>query len=341
MALLVFGSPEVRQAYVAVMRLVATANGTRPFDGPRAELVRKFAGLQACGGCHGFARSLDFSALLGEANPWPNEQAALADIRRGLVSEKDRLEALHAGQLVAMFSPEADPVAIQAARWMASALGCDDALGASLEAIASRNAAAAKADLFRRCLSERVGIKREIIDAHMDRHDLSAIGRPANIERFHTLIAEAPEGSLGAEMRNFYRDANFEVPGMPGSPLPVEFLGSHDVHHVLAGYDTSPQGEVYTAVFNAANASAGIGWLAVVLLQWHQGVKLGVFEPVHSHLEPEMMAAAASRGAQTKIDIYAAKWDWLGLLMEPLAEVRAAIGIPSGGQVHLGGYWGL
>ncbi len=341
MALLVFGEPSVRQAYVGVMRLVATANGARPFEGERAEMVRKFAGLQGCTKCHGLSRSIDFSHLLGVDEPWPNEQLALAAIRGGLITEKDRLEAVHAGLLVAMFAPEPDLVALQAARWVAQALDCDDQLAANLEQIASLNTAAAKADLFRRFLSERIAVDGAVIAAHMERHDLAAITRPALIERYHGLMASAPPGSLGAEMRAFYRDAHFEVPGMPGSPLPVEFLGSHDVHHVLSGYNTTPQGEVYTAVFNAANASAGIGWLAVVLLQWHQGIKLGVFEPNHSHLDPEMMAMAAARGAQTKIDIYSADWDWLSLLAEPLDEVRAAIGIPPGGQIGPGGSWGL
>ncbi|MEI8259825.1 MAG: hypothetical protein WCJ30_29560, partial [Deltaproteobacteria bacterium] len=59
------------------------------------------------------------------------------------------------------------------------------------------------------------------------------------VERYHLLVADAPEGSLGAQMRKFYDDARFDIPGTPGAPLPVEFLGSHDVHHVLAGYDTS------------------------------------------------------------------------------------------------------
>jgi mono/diheme cytochrome c family protein len=341
MALLVFGSPEVRRAYVGAMRLVATANGSRPFEGDRAELVRKFAGLVGCAGCHGFSHSLDFSSLLGADEPWPDGETALATIRAGLTTEKDRLEAVHAGLLVAMFSPEPDPVAVQTARWIANALDCDEQLAGNVEQIANQNAAAAKSDVFRRFLSERIAVERGVIDAHMERHDLASITRPEMIERYHQLMAEAPAGSLGAEMRAFYNDAHFDVPGTPGSPLPVEFLGSHDVHHVLSGYNTTPQGEVYTAVFNAANASAGIGWLAVVLLQWHQGIKLGVFEAVHSHLDPEMMAAAAARGAQTKVDIYSAHWDWLSLLAQPLHEVRATIGIPPGGQVAPGESWGL
>jgi len=339
MALLVFGPPETRRAYIAVMRLVATALGTRPFEGDEAELVTMFAALEGCAGCHGFDEPLDFSDLLGPDEPWVDAEAAIAEILKGLTSESDRLEAVHAGLLVSLFADDPDPEATAAAHWVAARLGVDDVMARNIEAIANENSAASKADLFRRFLSERIGIDSKVIAEHMERHNLETITTPQTISKYHQLIADAPEGSLGAMMRAFYNDARFDMPGKPGAPLPVEFLGSHDVHHVLAAYNTSAQGEVYTAVFNAANASAGIGWLSVVLLQWHQGIKLGVFPEGHSHLDPEMMANAALRGSQTQTDIYDATWDWMSLLALPLDEVRESLKIPEGGQVTPGDSW--
>jgi hypothetical protein len=93
-------------------------------------------------------------------------------------------------------------------------------------------------------------------------------------------------------------------------------------------------------VFNAGNASAGIGWLSVVLLQWHQGVKLGVFPEGHSHLDPEIMATAAHRGSQTTTDLYSASWDWMALLNEPFDQVCNSLGIPEGSLVGPGDFWG-
>ena len=339
MALLTFGPIETRRAHVAIMRLVATASGTRPFEGSQADLVRMFAGLMGCPGCHGFDEPLDFSDLLGDTAPWADEDEAAASIAAMLPDQAQRVEAIHAGLLVAMFAETPDPEGLRAAQQIASRLGCTDDLIDSVLAIASENTATAKSDLFRRFLSERIDIEAETIRGHMDRHDLSAITRPDTISRYHQLVAEAPEGSLGAEMRRFYSQARFDIPGTPGTPLPVEFLGSHDVHHVLAGYDTSAQGEAYTAVFNAGNASAGIGWLTVVLLQWHQGIKLGVFPEGHSHLDPAVMAVAAERGALTATDLYQAHWDWMALLNEPLDSVRESLTIPVGGLVEQGGSW--
>ncbi len=339
MALLAFGTHESRRAQVAAMRLVATALETRPFDGSSSELVQMFAGLMGCAGCHGFEESLDFSDLLGETLPWSEIDEAIAMIEALLIGDRDRTEVVNSGLLVAMFADSPDLDALLAARQIARSLGCDDTLIDNIVAIANESAATAKADLFRRFLSERIDVESETIREHMERHDLDAITRPSDIERYHLLITEAPEGSLGAEMRFFYSDAKFDIPGTPGVPLPVEFLGSHDIHHVLAGYNTSAQGEAYTAVFNAANAEAGIGWLSVVLLQWHQGIKLGVFPEGHSHLDPAQMADAALRGSQTTTDVYDAHWDWMALLSLPLDEVRSSLGIPSGGQVSAGSSW--
>ena len=339
MALLAFGTHESRRAQVATMRLVATALETRPFAGSSSELVQMFAGLMGCAGCHGFEESLDFSDLLGETPPWSEIDDAIAMIEALLIDDRDRTEVVNSGLLVAMFADTPDLDALLAARQIARSLGCDDTLIDNIVAIANESAATAKADLFRRFLSERIDVESETIREHMERHDLDAITRPSDIERYHQLITEASEGSLGAEMRFFYSDAKFDIPGTPGVPLPVEFLGSHDIHHVLAGYNTSAQGEAYTAVFNAANAEAGIGWLSVVLLQWHQGIKLGVFPEGHSHLEPAQMADAALRGSQTTTDVYDAHWDWMALLSLPLDEVRSSLGIPPGGQVSAGSSW--
>ena len=60
---------------------------------------------------------------------------------------------------------------------------------------------------------------------------------------------------------------------------------------------------MYTAVLNAANPLAGIGWLAMVWLQTYQGLTLGIIEPLHFHLDPKMRAEAAARGRLTNIDI--------------------------------------
>ena len=338
MALVLFGTEVQRRGQVLAMRLAATALETRPFTGGLAELVTVFSALLGCAECHGYPDSLDFSDLT-DPEMAGNLDELLTDLQRLLVTQDDRIQVIHGALLVSLFADEVDESATAAVVRLAALLEVSEQLVMDVAEVANTQAASAKADLFRRFLTERIAKDEAVIAAHLGRHDLGELTAPSKIAEYHSLLARAPEGSLGAEMRAFYRDARFDIPGSPGAPLPVEFLGSHDVHHVLAGYNTSAQGEVYTAVFNAANASAGIGWLSVVLLQWHQGIKLGVFPQGHSHLEPARMAEAAARGAATVVDVYSASWDWMSLLEQPLLEVRAAIGIGGFGQVGEGDSW--
>ncbi|MCA9701173.1 MAG: hypothetical protein KC431_26870, partial [Myxococcales bacterium] len=66
----------------------------------------------------------------------------------------------------------------------------------------------------------------------------------------HRALAELPEGTLGHCFFHQHYDANgFSVPGEPGG-FPVGAL-FHDFGHVLSGYDTSPQGELQAAAFQA------------------------------------------------------------------------------------------
>ncbi len=339
MAMLAFGTPQERRGLVAVMRMVATANGTRPFDGDRAELVRMFAHLQGCAGCHGFAENLDFDDLVGDTDPWADPDQGIAQIKSYLPQPNQALEAVHAGVLVALYSIEQDPAGLDAARWVSKQLGASDSMVRAVTLTAGEHAKSAQADVFRRFLSQRINIDINQIREFAGRSDLGGLSNPVMADDYRRLVDSAPDGSLGYEMKRFYSDAPFEIPGTPGTPLPVQFLGSHDVHHVLAGYDTMAHGEVYTAMFNAGNSSAGIGWLSVVLLQWHQGVKIGVFNPAHACLDPALLADAAQRGSDTKVDVYSADWDWVSLLNQPLDEVRGGLGIPPGGTVPAGASW--
>jgi len=339
MAILTFGSPAARRAYVSAMRMAATALGTRAFEGPQAELVTMFAGLVGCSGCHGFEQSLQLSDLLGPDEPWPDAEQGIAAIAEAMADMQQRQEAVHAALMVSLYSPVSDPQGVSAARWIGKKLGVSDELMSLVEEVAHHNAAEAKGDIFRRMLSQRTPFQQQQIADYAASGDLASLTDTVMAKQFHSLVESAPEGSLGAEMKVFYETAGFEMPGKEGSPLPVEFLAVHDVHHVLAGYGTSAHGEVYTAVFNAANSPDGIGWLTVVLIQWHQGIKMGVFPPAHAHLKPATMALAAQRGAELNQDICSPDWDWLSLLNQPLGQVRKGLNIPDGGYIEVGDAW--
>jgi len=319
------------------MRVVATAAGSRPFAGAQADLTTAMAAIAQHD--HNAPTAPVVADLLADAEPWPSAAESLSEITRLLTTEADRREAAHAAFLVALMPEEADAEGLHTARWLARSLHADDAFAADLEATVTQHAAAAEADLFRRFLSWKTGVDLSTIQERMARQLPVVDTPPEEVEELRRRFAAAKEGTVGYELSNFYRDTGFDIPGTPGT-LPLAVLGSHDVHHVLTGYDASPEDEVYLAAFTAANArNGGAEYLAVITLQWHQGIRLGVFDPARATLDPTKMVLAAERGARTPVDVCTTDWNWEALIETPLELARELLGIPPGGSVGPSGLW--
>ncbi|MFM8972456.1 MAG: hypothetical protein ACKOOG_07420 [Actinomycetota bacterium] len=336
MALLVHGNPETRRAVVTAMRIVATAGGTRPFTGTEAALVRAMADV--LGPASG-DEPVDLSELVGDAEPFATVAAATDAVRAWLPDRADRREAIHAALLVPLAADNPDPGALHAARDLARRLGADDRTVRDLEHTATRRAHAAEADLFRRFLVWKTGEHHHTVRRRLARHE-PVVATPAEaVADVRRRIDAAAPDTVGHALGQFYADTGFDIPGTPGV-LPLAVLGSHDVHHVLTAYDAGAEDEVYLAVFTATNSRVGgTDYMAVILLQWHQGIKLGVFEPDRARLDPDLIAVAARRGSDTPFDLSRTDWDWEALLDVPLEEARVRLGVPPGGSVLPGGHW--
>lgn len=322
---------------ILAMRMTATCRNTRQFEGAQAALVIAMAGV--CEHGHGGEDAADFSELIGSEEPCRDADAAISEIARCLTGPNDRRDASHCALIVALAADEPDALSLESARWIARRLGADDLTMRDVEASAHANAARAEADLFRRFLVWRTGAREDLI------RDRLAAGLPAvptppeSVERLRRLLGEARDGTVGSELARFYAQTGYDLPGSPAT-LPLEVLGGHDVHHILAAYDASAEDEVYLAGFEAANAAdGGADYLAVIMLQWHQGIKVGVFPPDHAPLNPAAFAGAVERGSQTRVDLSDRSWDWQALLAVPLDEARGDLGIPPGGSVAPGGTW--
>ena len=336
MSLLVHGSPDVAKGFVGSLRFVATAGGRRPFTGPQADLVRAMTKVLPVG--HETERG-DLDLLLEPDEPWSHEQAAVAAIRAWLPEPQQRRETMHAALLVAMDSDEPDRLALGAAHRLAVALGADDQTIRDVEATSRRSAAQAEADLYRRFLSWKTGIDEVVIAQRLALHQLPVITPASDVTRFGSLLAEGQEGSVAAELARFYVETDFNLPGSTGT-LPFEVLGSHDVHHVLAAYGADLEDEVYLGAFTAANSTeGGMDYLAVIMLQWHQGIRVGFFDPDRAPLDPQLFAEALERGAQTTVDLSGKGIDYFDIVTMGLAEARAELGIPAGGRVGPGDPW--
>ena len=164
-------------------------------------------------------------------------------------------------------------------------------------------------------------------------------------ERWRAL-ARCPEGSLGSAMARFYAERGFRLPGEVGGGN--EALAQHDWVHVVAGYDTTPIGELeVTAFMAAASRSPGamVGFLGAVSIYETGLLRSVVVGADYAHTlaspgGPERLAAAIARGRRCRVDPLL-EVAYFALAAEPLVQIRrdwgllddmGASGLASGGQ---------
>jgi hypothetical protein len=184
--------------------------------------------------------------------------------------------------------------------------------------------------------------------AHMIRANLESItGRPWNTDdmvpwlmpykanpdgalaaRFRAL-ASLPPDTFGHAFAAFYERNKYAFPGDEAA-LNVDFALPHDSTHVLAGYDTSPRGELLTSVLTAAmhRSHAMSGHVLPVILSWHLGIPLNeVAGAAKGALDPEEFRRAWARGERTTVDLFDPAWDFWGAARRPIEAVRADVNL--------------
>ncbi len=226
------------------------------------------------------------------------------------------------------------PMALQASvqRW-AEALQVDGRSLRLARDLVGHSQALATADFYRLCW---------IGDGERDDSQLPELLRRFGLQAFAlTVQADAavserwralggcPEGSLGRAMARFYADRGFRLPGDVGGGN--EALAHHDWVHVVAGYDTTPIGELeVTAFMAAASRSPGamLGFLGAVSIYETGLLRSVVVGPDYAHTlaapgAPERVGRAIARGARCRVDPLL-EVDYFHLAAEPLERIRAA-----------------
>lgn len=143
---------------------------------------------------------------------------------------------------------------------------------------------------------------------------------------------ELPSGSLGREYLAFYERNAITLPGVAQSGALQRVAISHDMNHVIAGYEPTGQGEIALGAFQMALSDSEdhlVQFLGNLLIHEAGVLDPGGFVPKSaSLLRPgaiEMLGEAFERGAKcradfTTIDHFAiAGWD--------LSEVREEYGV--------------
>jgi tellurite resistance protein len=151
------------------------------------------------------------------------------------------------------------------------------------------------------------------------------------VARFRAL-ADLPKDTLGHAFYHHYTDEGLRFPGEKGG-FPVGAL-FHDFSHVLSGNDTSPEGEIRNAAFQAGftrNDDAFFTALFAIVIHT-AGVNLAPFPmPVlRGRIGQGTLARdwllSLERGAAMKIDL-GAEWDFWEDVALPLDAARKKLGV--------------
>jgi hypothetical protein len=151
---------------------------------------------------------------------------------------------------------------------------------------------------------------------------------PALAARFHAL-AELPEETFGHAFATFYLSQKYAFPGEEQA-LNFNFAAPHDSSHLLAGYDTTPRGELLVSTFTAAmhRNEAMSGHVLPVLFSWHLGIALNeVAGAAKGALDPQEFWHAWARGEKMKVDLFDPKWDFWAATRESIETVRRRVGV--------------
>ncbi|MEM8606583.1 MAG: hypothetical protein AAGF92_05735 [Myxococcota bacterium] len=149
------------------------------------------------------------------------------------------------------------------------------------------------------------------------------VGDPVVAARYQAL-EKLEEGTLGRGFFHFYRDRDFPLPGEKGGFS--ELFVSHDMTHVLAGFNTDMDGEMNVAAFQAGMSRSDYGWemLMEIILDYHLGLKFttaGLVEPGRGHFHPEQALRGYERGLRCNVDLIA-DWDYWSVVDMPVDELR-------------------
>jgi ubiquinone biosynthesis protein Coq4 len=138
-----------------------------------------------------------------------------------------------------------------------------------------------------------------------------------------------PAGTLGREYARFL-DANGIEPlvisdsvreRFRDNPYALRYTTTHDLHHVLAGFDTGLAGEAGVVAFNIGQGSAPGTWR----LLWVPRLLWSLLSPTQARKIWHNLRVGQALGKRAKLVIAQPLESWFA---EPLSQVRARLGIP-------------
>jgi hypothetical protein len=307
-------SPAEARTILKAMCAVAAA-GPAVTDADRASLVAAAR----------YIFKLDISSdLAGLSAPQPDELAALA-AKHDLATEATRFATV-----MAFVDGALDQAKLDAVLRLAASLRVETDFVHDIADVAQGRLRDATAHMIRANLESITG-KPWTSDGDAVEWFLPYKGAkadPALAARFRALV-DLPEETFGHIFATFYLSQRYAFPGEEQA-LNFKFATPHDASHILAGYDTTPRGELLTSTFTAAmhRNEAMSGHVLPVLFSWHLGIALiEVAGAAKGALDPQEFWHAWARGEQMKVDLFGPGFDFWAATREPIETVRARVGV--------------
>ncbi len=262
---------------------------------------------------------------------------AVFDDADTLTDAEQRSMTLHLGALLPLLEPvnvkwRTDALQRLADRWHIADSAVHDAIAVTKGhrvSLLVHQLRASRVELDSSILKQLWQTTRGVLHLDGDKHTL---------ERFEG-YAELPAGTLGRTLVDYYEDNDFGLPGTRGA-LFSNILTRHDLHHVLAGYDTTPLGEICVGFFDEAltGSDSYANYTVLLAAQFQFGVTLDpTVSTWQNQFDPEAAFSAFHRGRGVTVNYMAPGFETEPLMEQPLEEVRAQLGVPPGDRWTLGG----
>jgi tellurite resistance protein len=169
---------------------------------------------------------------------------ARAEELKALAAKPDlATEAVRFATVMAFVDGTLDNAKLNAVIGLAATLGVKADFVDDIAEVAQGHLHSATAHMIRANLESLTGKPWDTDDAMPWLMPYKTKPDPALAKRFYALL-ELPEETFGHAFAAFYRANKYAFPG-EAEALNIAFAAPHDSSHLLAGYDTSPQGEVW------------------------------------------------------------------------------------------------
>jgi hypothetical protein len=271
-----------------------------------------------------------FPALVGTA--WPADVVPQLPVGlSGLITQKrQRQEVMQLFTLLAFLEPQLEAQKIDVFRRLADDLGLEAGVVEDLEQVCRGHVLKAFGDLYRRSFHD---LNNDGMVKGFSRFILPMLGigiDTTHQARYEALPASSP-GSLGAALNTYYQHNGFPYPGSRKG-LPYDYVALHDVHHVIGGYATDPDGELQVLAFTMGLFPEHALLIAIPPLMQFQ---VGIADPLAGSVAPKLkdqlrapaFAAALERGSNVVGPIKDIHWDFWTWIDRPLEDVRRDLNV--------------